>query len=74
MEMDQAWVYKRHFFATLQRLSCGAVTKGAAYGEKRCTSFGFDSRLDFVSLRLGRYASVDSVRIFGFSSAGKVRK
>ena len=50
------------------------MTKGAAYGGKRCTSFGFGSRLDFVSLRLGRYASVDSVRIFGFGSAGKVRK
>ena len=27
-----------------------------------------------VSLRIGRYALVDSVRIFGFGSAGKVRK
>ena len=30
--------------------------------------------LVLVLLWLGRYASMDSVRIFGFGSAGKVRK
>ena len=63
-------------FAISQRLPCGAVTKGAASGGKRCTSFGFGFRLGFggfgSDVRL-RYTSVDLVRIFGFGSAGKVQ-
>ena len=76
MEMDQAWVYKRHYSLDCNDFPVAQPTMGSAAlvlgSVLISTSFRFSEDVTLRWIRLGYSALVHSVRIFGFGSAGKV--